>query len=259
MPDGQILKVTPEGDASILAQLPPGAFAGVIALAPEGDLYLTVMAPKKPEHHGVWRFTPDGQGEPLATLPPETGPNGLTFGPDGRLYMADANLGAIWRIEPDTGQATQWFQDALLRKRPFVGLFPGANGLKFWDGDLYVSVSDKGHIVRIPLQVGHRPDEPVVYATGVPTDDFAFDRDGNLYATTHPFNTIVRITPDGEQTIIATESEGVIGPTEVAFGTLPGDETTLYVATDGGLFEGRAEQRPNIVKLEVGVPGLVEK
>jgi uncharacterized membrane protein YphA (DoxX/SURF4 family)/outer membrane protein assembly factor BamB len=251
---GQIVKISPQGQEAIAAEVPVGNYGlvGVLALDADGSLYVTVSSPAKPEVHGVWRYTPDGKGTQLTALPAEAGPNGIAFGPDGGVYVADSNGGAIWRIDKTTGAAAPWLRHRLLSRRAFLGLFPGANGVKFRQGAFYVAVSDRGHIVRVPVEAGGHPGEPSVYVTGVPTDDFTFDRAGNLYATTHPYNTVVRVSPAGERTIIATAAEGVIGPTDAAFSTRAGEEAVLYVATDGGLFEQRPEQRPNVVAIDTG-------
>lgn len=252
---GEIVKRTPDGAETIFAALPDGAVAGVLTIVGDDTLYVTVSAPTRQDAHGVWRFGLDGQGQLFATLPPETGPNGITPGPDNNLYVADSNLGAVWRINPATGAVRQWVRHAQLARRPWLGLFPGANGLHFWQNDLYVAVSDRGQLVRVPLLPDGEAGELVVFVRGVPTDDFAFDAQGNLYATTHPFDTIVRVTPDGRRTVIATAAEGIVGPTAVAFGTLPGDETSLYVVTDGGLFAQRADPRPTLLRLDIPVTG----
>ena len=92
---------------------------------------------------------------------------------------------------------------------------------------------------------------PTVFASGIPGDDFAIDKEGSLYVTTHPFNTIVRVKQDGSRNIIADASQGIIGATDAAFGTTPGDENTLYVATDGGAFSGDAKARGTLVALKI--------
>lgn len=53
--------------------------------------------------------------------------------------------------------------------------------------------------------------------TVLPTDVFAFDRHGNLYATTHPFNTVVRLAPEGTRQESADLSTGANAPTAAAF------------------------------------------
>jgi hypothetical protein len=133
--------------------------------------------------------------------------------------------------------------------------------VKFYHNDLYASNSSTGNIVRISVQPDGSAGQVLVYATGVPTDDFAFDVLGNIYATTHPFNTVVKIGRDGTQTVIATPEQNVIGPTAAAFGVRGADRLNLYVVTDGGLFGQLIDPNspagpPSIVRLEVGVPGL---
>jgi sugar lactone lactonase YvrE len=250
---GQIVKRAPDGQETVFAEVPIGEFGivGVLEIDTDGSLYVTVTSPTKADAHGVWRYTADGQGKLFTALPPEAAPNGLAFGPDGNLYVADSNAGAVWHIDKQTGTATVWLHHHLLSRRALIGLFPGANGVKYQYGALYVAVSDRGHIVRIPVTPDGKPGEPAIYIDGVPTDDFTFDQEGTLYATTHPYNTVVRVRRSGERTIIATAAEGVIGPTDAAFSTLPGEEKVLYVTTDGGLFEQRSQQRPSVMKLDL--------
>ena len=130
---------------------------------------------------------------------------------------------------------------------------PGANGLGFYGGDLYVASSGQGIIVRIPLRPNGRAGTPVVRFRHVFGDDFAFDIRGNLYVTTDPQNTLVRIGPASDTTVLATIADGLSGPSAAAFGTRPGDRTTLYV-TDLSYFS--PVKRPGLLKLDVGVPGL---
>jgi hypothetical protein len=49
--------------------------------------------------------------------------------------------------------------------------------------------------------------------------------------------------------------EGVVDPTSAGFGTVPGDEQTLYVLNDGGLSNPLPAQElhPNIVKLTTNI------
>jgi sugar lactone lactonase YvrE len=255
---GELVRLAPDGALTTFATLPPGTLAGVIAIGPDETIYLTVGATSAPQYHGVWSFSPDGAGQIFAALPPVAGPNGITFGPGGELYVADSNQGMIWRID-EAGQVEAWLENPQLGARPWLGLFPGANGVQFWGDSLYVAVSDRGQILRVPIGADGSPGPISVVAEGVPTDDFALDADGNLYVTTHPFNSVVRVRPDGRHELLAGVAEGVVGPTDVVFGTQPADQGALYVVTDGGLFEGRAEQRPALVRLEgIGVAPVAQ-
>jgi sugar lactone lactonase YvrE len=200
---------------------------------------------------GVWRLGADGQGELFARLPKGAWPNGLTVGPDGQLYVADAAMGVIWRVDPTSGAVSQAVVSDALRARAFIALAPGANGLHFFGRDLYVTVSDAAKVLKFKLAQDGQFGSPSVFADGIPGDDFAIDDEGTLYITTHPFNTIVRVTQAGQRSIVADASHGVTGATDAAFGVLPGDRDTLYVATDGGAFSGDAKARGTLVALQV--------
>ncbi len=54
---------------------------------------------------------------------------------------------------------------------------------------------------------------PEVFLTGLNPDDFVFDVDGNLYGTTHLYNSVVRITPERVMIMAADVSQGLAGST----------------------------------------------
>jgi sugar lactone lactonase YvrE len=233
----EIWRMLPDGRSGTFVTL---AGVGTISVDAEGNLYATVtnfdlQNPEAVEPASLWRITPEGSTEKLVTLPQGAQPNGSTLDAAGHLYVADSALGKIWLLPEGKSDIETWLEHDLLRPQGQPG-FPGANGLKFFGGALYASNSSTGSIVRIPVGAGGVAGEPTVHATGVPTDDFAFDRLGNLYATTHPFDTVVRIKPDGGKETVATVEQGVIGPTAAVFGTQPDTTDRLYVVTDGGLF-----------------------
>lgn len=89
-------------------------------------------------------------------------------------------------------------------------------------------------------------------------DDFAFDSEGNLYAATHIYNSVLNITPDGSTTTIAQSEQGVIGSTAVAFGRLSNDANCICVVTNGDMFmppPGGGVVPANVVRLDVGQSG----
>ena len=261
---GEIREIAPDGTWSVFSRLPG---VGTVAVDAAGNVYATSNMPDSATK-GIWRFAPNGAGERLAPLPPEAAPNGITLGPDGAVYAADSLLGRVWRVPVDGNVATVWVESDLLAPRPFLATFPGANGAKFFGGALYVSNPDRATFVRVPVLPTGEAGSPEVWASGVSVDDFAFDVRGNAYGTTHPFNSVVRVAPDGTLTVLATPAEGVVGPTAAVFGTRPGEETSLFVVTDGGwaapllgpnqLLGGDLgpNPHPTVVKLDVGVAGL---
>lgn len=242
---GEVIARRPDGTERILFTTPEGSVAGVFAVAPNGTLYMSSNGVTP----GIWRIPPDGSGAMLTKLPQGAWPNGLDFGPDGMLYTPDSALGLIWRVDPDTGRAEIALKDKLLSARPFVSLAPGANGLHFRDRTLIVTVSDSTKVLAYPMHLDGSFGAAEVIASGIPGDDFAIGPDGSLFITTHPYNTLVRVYPNGRRAIIADARQRIIGATDAVFGRGNHDRDVLYVATDGGAFTGGPKTRGQLVAL----------
>lgn len=242
----RVIARAPDGTERTFFTLPRGSTAGVIAFDAADRMFMTGQG----EQLGVWRISAAGAGSLFAPLPRGSWPNGMTAGPDGQLYVADAALGVIWRVDPVTGAATQAIAHDMLRARRFIALAPGANGVHFFGRELFVTVSDGARVLRFTLGPDGRFGAPRVVAEGIPGDDFAIDSAGALYVTTHPYNTIVRVAPDGRRTIIATAADGIVGATDATFG-VHAERNTLYVATDGGAFGGNVKARGALIALTV--------
>ncbi len=243
----EVIARTADGSERVVFELPRGATAGVIAFDAQGRMFMTGQGARR----GVWRFATDGKAELFASLPQGAWPNGLTVGPDGQLYVADAALGIVWQVDPRSGSVKRAIETDALRARPFIALAPGANGLHFYGHDLYVTVSDAARVLKFTQNQDGSFNAPSVFAEGIPGDDFAIDTDGTLYITTHPFNTIVRVTQDGHRSIVANADHGIVGATDAKFGVRPEDRNTLYVATDGGAFSGDTKARGTLVALSI--------
>lgn len=244
--EGQVIARKPDGTEQILFTTPRGSTAGVIAVANDGMLYMTSNG----DQPGLWKIGPHGQASKFVELPKGAWPNGLDFGPDGMLYSPDSSLGQIWRIDPKNGRAEVALRDRRLSARRFVALAPGANGLHFVGPDMIVTVSDSTEVLRYHLQDDGKFGGAELIARGIPGDDFAVGRDGSLFITTHPYNTLVRVRPDGRRTIVADHRQQIIGATDAVFGRSSGDADTLYVATDGGAFTGGAGSRGALIALK---------
>ena len=93
----------------------------------------------------------DGAGRRVAALPHGAVPNGIAIDTRGDLFVADSFGGLIWRLPPGGGEATAWLRHAWLTPRPLVGRYPGANGLQIAGDAVYVAVSDRGLLLRIPI------------------------------------------------------------------------------------------------------------
>lgn len=242
---GEIIMRRPDGQERVVFTTPIGSTAGVIAVADDGTLYLTSNG-RQP---GIWRVLPSGAAAKIATLPVGAWPNGLDFGPDGMLYTPDSSRAQVWRVDPATGRTEVALRDPRLAARPFIALAPGANGLHFAGRDMIVTVSDSTEVLKYALGKDGHFGAPALVARGIPGDDFAIGKDGSLFVTTHPYNTLVRIAPDGRRTIIADARQQIIGATDASFGRGPDDHDTLYVATDGGAFTSGAKARGQLIAL----------
>lgn len=243
---GQIIARKPDGSEHILFRTPQGSTAGVIAVGRDGTLYMTSNG----DQPGIWRILTDGTATKLTELPSGAWPNGLDFGPDGKLYSPDSSMGQVWRVDPRTGQAEVALRDRKLSARPLVSLAPGANGLHFVGSEMIVTVSDSTEVLRYHLRDDHGFDPAVLVARGIPGDDFAAGPDGSLFITTHPYNTLVRVAPNGRRTIVANHRQQIIGATDAVFGRSADDRDTLYVATDGGAFTGGPRTRGALIAIK---------
>lgn len=243
---GEIIARKPSGEERSIFKTPIGEAAGVIAVGSDGTLYMTSnsYAPS------IWRISPNGTSEMITRLPRGAWPNGLDFGPDGMLYSPDSKLGLIWRIDPKTGLASKALTDDRLLARPLISLAPGANGLHFKGRNMIVTVSDKTTILNYTLMEDGSFAPPSLLASGIPGDDFAISNDGSLFITTHPYNTLVRVSPTGKRTIIGKEKQNIVGATDAVFGRGANDGNTLYVVTDGGAFTGGSKTRGQLIALK---------
>jgi sugar lactone lactonase YvrE len=231
--DGTIVMIDGHGVVKPFARLAVGngGFMMCLAFDAAGALYASVNS-RDPAIHGVWRFDRQARAQRLSALPPGSAPNGIALDGRGHLLVADSFGGVIWRVPTDGGTAQVWLRHAWLTPRPLVGRFPGANGLQRAGDAVIVAVSDRSLLLRVPIAPDGAAGPPQVLASGIPGDDFAVAKDGTLYVATHPFNTIVRLTPDGRRGVIAGPAQGVVGPTSATIGP----DGALYVASDGGFF-----------------------
>lgn len=188
----------------------------------------------------VWRIDSSGTVELSVKIPEAQFLNGMTHLNDAsgdRYLIADSYRGAIWQLDISTNSASIWLEHSDLARSSSEEVFPAVNGLKIYDNFLYASNTQKKQIVKIPILSDGVAGEPEIFLTGINLDDFAFDREGNLYGTTHVFNSVVKIDRDANITTIAGLEQGMAGSTALAFGAVgtEGDRTRIYVTTNGGM------------------------
>ncbi|KAM0431351.1 hypothetical protein ACHAPT_005327 [Fusarium lateritium] len=175
--------------------------------------------------------------------------NGVTGipGVSNAVLVADSANGLIGRLDLTTGV----FDTSAFRypseMNPVEGarLPIGVNGIQIRDGHLYWTNSFQACIYRIaitPLGFPGRRAIPELVADlskGVSfLDDFAFDRQGNIYVATNLDNSVVFVDVESKEwkTVVGGISEmTVAGSTAVAFGRGRNDKDILYVSTSGAI------------------------
>jgi hypothetical protein len=249
--EGKIYRITMAGICEIHAQI-AGKPAGLAAF--NGDLLLSGWnAAGVPT---LWTIASDGSVQTIAELPDAMFLNGIAQLAEQVYLIADSYRGAIWQLDMGTHQVSLWLEHPLLARSQPEAVFPAVNGLKVFDRALYASNTEKQLLIRIPLK-SLQPDAPEIFVRDINLDDFAFDTDGNLYGTTHVFNSVVKVSPQGEVTVIAEANQGMVGTTALAFGQ--GEHRThAYVVTNGGMSypPPTGLETAKVVQLDIGQEGL---
>jgi hypothetical protein len=187
-----------------------------IAEDAEHRLYVAVRS-QDPAVAGIWRRSVEEMWERYVPVQTTVGLNGITFGDDGTLYAADSVNGRILALQPGGSSFAVWLDDPALKPTSSedpVGA-SGVNGLKVFGSYLYASNTAQGTLLRIPIWDDPRP-IPEQVLSGRAVDDFALDKDGAIYLAVHPDNTVVRVDPAGQQTVLGTAEDGLDGPTAIA-------------------------------------------
>ncbi|WP_326584918.1 hypothetical protein OG889_42005 [Streptomyces sp. NBC_00481] len=252
----QIAHVTKQGHTRIRATLPAEANPRTpvvgddivlgIARAHDGTLYVTYATGTRKT--GVWRVAPGGAPRQIAQLPPNGLPNAIGLDERrGVLYVADSVLGTVWSVPQQGGTPTEWAKDTDLDPVPGSegGFGVGANGLKVHDGAVWVSNSDRGTLLRIPVRRNGSAGPIETRATGLGgIDDFAFTGRGDtVLAAMFLDNELALVRPDGTHTVVLTQEDGLSNPTSVAV-----RHRTVYV-TSGAFFTMRD---PNLLLADLG-------
>jgi sugar lactone lactonase YvrE len=261
--EGGPAKVEPVGTVPRVA--PPDIGLAGLALDADGDVYGAVISAAA---QGVWRFDDHGPTRLRGTQAIGF-PNGLAFDPAGNLYVSSSSegrssngafLGGIWRISRE-GSVDRLLVDEVLGGTG--ALLPGgvgANGIAYRDGVLYVTNSEKGSLLTIPVRRDGSLGTPTVAASGaelIGADGLALDVHGNVYVAVISQSKVVRVTPGGQIRLIADASDGLDWTSSLAFGRTPGTETTLYAVNFaiGTQFGNPPGAGPALLAIDVGVRG----
>lgn len=235
-------------DIERVARLPSGTTVLGVEAVPDGTLY--VMVPPPADDAGVWRVPRDG-GEPSfhAAIPGFA--NDVNFDRDReRLLVSDSFGGAVYEVPLDAADpataASVWVGTAaddatgLLDTASF-----GANGIAVGeDGAVYVAVtrvhetagdpeSDpvRGRIVRVPVAGDGSAGDPELFleSEALLGADGIAARGPQLYVAANSLDEVVRVAPSKRVTTVASADDGLVFPSDVAFGTTPRQRGDLFV------------------------------
>jgi sugar lactone lactonase YvrE len=161
---GQIVSIDLDTAAITPYSTLPQPVAGkgfVTGLLLHGDDLFGALVSFVPEvQPGIYRAVKGGAATVFAKHPEMLFPNGMVFDDAGRMYVTDSAAGAVFRVSP-TGEVTKWASGPALAggkdgcgagKGVGVPFDIGANGIAFNDGALIVTNTDRGALVRIPIQ-----------------------------------------------------------------------------------------------------------
>jgi len=207
----RIFKVTPTGNASVLATLPAGCLQG-LDRTPDGDLIATMRCTG-----ALYRVHPDGTWE---TLLPGNGmatPQAMAFNLAGELLVNNDESGRIVRIANGRGQ---FFAEVISYISPmgYLAFEPS--------GDFYFSEAASGFQPRL-IRVSPRGQVTEVTRDLDFPSGLAFTPDGTLYVAEYLSGEISSVSAAGT---VATFAGGLTRPQALA-----ADQTgNLYVAAYEG-------------------------
>ena len=225
-----VVKVGLHGQKRTFTTIPGGLFGGAIGLTYDRGHRLYAAFPTG--GGSVLRISSNGKG--VTPIPGSEGmnsPDGFGFDRAGRMYVTDVGGNGLWRVGAG-GTAELWSVDPLL-VRP--------HGVKVFKGAAYVSV-EGGQILKIPISPDGSPRVASVWASspGDLFDDIVVDdRTGDVYVASLNKNRVLRITPNGVVSVVATYRDGLVTPANLAL--IHVDKSTIiYVgnAYKPGFFPG---------------------
>lgn len=173
----------------------------------------------------------------ITTIPEAVLLNGVTtLGENGSILVADSGAGVVYRVDTKSGKYAIVLDDPTMKQAVNATLQIGINGLHIRDKYLYYTSSTQGIFARIPIHPnGTAAGAAQIIAHNGLDDDFTFDRAGNAYVATNSENTLQKITPAGNVTVVAGNINSILlaGSTAAQFGRTAEDSSVLYVTTDG--------------------------
>jgi len=254
-----IVEVGPTGTQNPLpVTISGGEFGGPLGAVYDNhhQLYVALLGsffgpPPPAPIPGIYKISANGK-----TATPVPGSEGMV-GADGmgldsstnNIYVTDIAGNALWRVTPD-GTAHPWTsvaQNSLLIK---------PDGVKVFQNAVYTSI-ESGAILRIPINPDGSAGTAQVWASVAGPaflDDMVLDdRTGDVYVTRLDTNELLRITPSGTITTIASNADGLLGAANMSLIHV-GKSTVIYLANGADDFLGTGQTTtlpPSVLKITI--------
>ncbi|KAJ6142488.1 hypothetical protein N7471_001941 [Penicillium samsonianum] len=172
----------------------------------------------------------------IIAMPEAEALNGMvTFSRESNLVLiADSPKGVIWRVDTNTGDYSVALNDTTMAPAEGQALPLGVNALTVLGDYVYYTGTTRMVYCRIKVDKDVNPiGDFEVIASGFLPDNVEMTDDGFAYIPTAPQNSIVRITPSGQISLVTggQVSTQLAGPSSVR---LSKDRQILYVGTNGG-------------------------
>src|SRR5215469_16544969 len=207
---GQVARVTPGGHVDLVGQLPQSGSCPLIGIpvsagiarASDGAIY--VIDCNGNADTGVWRLQDGSAPVQIARLPANSFPNDMALDNQaGELYIADSLLGVVWKVPAAGGIPSIWASGPGLQRTSFFG----ANGIAVHGHAVWVSNSDQGTIVEIPIRADGSAGtiRPVVTGLTGGVDNFTvLGQDDTILAALDQSSRVVLIKPGGQPQVVLT-------------------------------------------------------
>jgi sugar lactone lactonase YvrE len=181
-----------------------------------------------------WRLhrITDVAAQAVCQLPGVLFANGMAWA-GGRLLVVDSLRSVVLAVDIEAGTSSLWLDHPLLTPMRPDSPAPGINGITVHDGWVIITNTQRGLLLRVPVESPQPRRDLEVLAERLSGDDLAVMPDGRIMVATHTFHSVLCLHPDGRREDIAGYDQGVAGPTAVAVG--PESTPTVYVSTTGGL------------------------
>jgi DNA-binding beta-propeller fold protein YncE len=208
-----VSKISPAGNISTFATLPPGSNPVDLAFDKSGNLYVSQL-----ETSRISKISPSGSITTFASGGLINRPDGIAFDSSGNLYVANFDDFRISKVTP-SGAVSQF-------------AFGGANGLIVTPDDVAVAANGDVFVTN-----NSRNTISKITSTGVASlfasggglsgpDGLAIAPNGELFVANHNGNTISRVSSTGTVTLFATTAGA---PNFIAFAPviIPEPSSTL--------------------------------